>query len=121
MIDHAITLLALTLAAGTVLVFAALGELVTEKAGVLNLGVEGMMLVGAVAAFIVADDTGHGWLGVLAGIASGTALSLIFAVLTLSLLSNQVASGLALSLFGIGLSAFVGVSPSTSLRGSIAP
>lgn len=110
MIDHAITLLALTLAAGTVLVFAALGELVTEKAGVLNLGVEGMMLVGAVAAFIVADETGHGWLGVLAGMASGTALALIFAVLTLSLLSNQVASGLALSLFGIGLSAFVGVS-----------
>ncbi len=110
MIDHAITLLALTLAAGTVLVFAALGELVTEKAGVLNLGVEGMMLVGAVAAFIVADETGHGWLGVIAGMASGTVLSLIFAVLTLSLLSNQVASGLALSLFGIGLSAFVGVS-----------
>ena len=59
MIDHAITLFALTLAAGTVLVFPALGELITEKAGVLNLGVEGMMLVGAVVAFIVADETGH--------------------------------------------------------------
>ncbi len=109
MIDHAITLFALTLAAGTVLVFPALGELVTEKAGVLNLGVEGMMLVGAVIAFIVADETGHPWLGVLAGAVAGSALSLIFGVLTLSLLSNQVASGLALSLFGIGLSAFVGV------------
>jgi len=109
MIDHAITLFSLTLAAGTVLVFPALGELVTEKAGVLNLGVEGMMLVGAVVAFIVADETGHSWIGVLSGAAAGSALSLIFGVLTLSLLSNQVASGLALSLFGIGLSAFVGV------------
>lgn len=109
MIDHAITLFTLTLAAGTVLVFPALGELVTEKAGVLNLGVEGMMLVGAVIAFIVADEAGNSWVGVLAGTAAGSALSLVFGVLTLSLLSNQVASGLALSLFGIGLSAFVGV------------
>ena len=106
MIEAAITLVALTLAAGTVLVFAALGELVTEKAGVLNLGVEGMMLVGAVGAFIVADETGNDWLGVLAGTLSGTALSLLFAALTLSLMANQVAAGLALSLFGIGLSAF---------------
>ena len=110
MIDHAITLVTLTLAAGTVLIFAALGELVTEKAGVLNLGVEGMMLVGAVVAFIVADETGHGWVGVLAGTGAGAVLSLIFALLTLSLLANQVATGLALSLFGIGLSAFAGLS-----------
>jgi simple sugar transport system permease protein len=109
MIEHAITLVTLTLAAGTVLIFAALGELVTEKAGVLNLGVEGMMLVGAVAAFIVADETGRGWLGALAGTSAGAGVSLIFAVLTLSLLANQVATGLALSLFGIGLSAFIGV------------
>lgn len=109
MIDHAVTLVALTLAAGTVLVFAALGELVAERSGVLNLGVEGMMLVGAVAAFIVADTTHQAWVGVLAGTAAGAALSLVFAVLTLSLMANQVASGLALSLFGIGLSAFVGL------------
>ncbi|MGH8800606.1 MAG: ABC transporter permease, partial [Casimicrobiaceae bacterium] len=107
--DHAVTLVALTLAAGTVLVFAALGELVAERSGVLNLGVEGMMLVGAVAAFIVADTTHQAWVGVLAGTAAGAALSLVFAVLTLSLMANQVASGLALSLFGIGLSAFVGL------------
>jgi simple sugar transport system permease protein len=102
-------LIALTLAAGTPLVFAALGELVTEKSGVLNLGVEGMMLVGAVVAFIVAASTKSPWLGVAAGIAAGSALSLVFAVLTLTLMANQVATGLALSLFGVGLSAFVGL------------
>ncbi len=101
-------ILVLTLAAGTPLVMAALGELVVEKAGVLNLGVEGMMLVGAVVAFIVATDTQSAWLGVAAGVAAGAALSFVFAVLTLTLLANQVAAGLALALFGVGLSAFVG-------------
>jgi general nucleoside transport system permease protein len=98
----------LTLAAGTPLVFAALGELVVEKSGVLNLGVEGMMLVGAIASFIVAAKTGAQWLGVGAGALAGALLSLIFGVLALTLRANQVAAGLALSLFGIGLSAFVG-------------
>lgn len=107
--DQLAQLVALTLAAGTPLVYAALGELVTEKSGVLNLGVEGMMLVGAVAAFAVAATTQNPWLGVLAGMAAGAALSAVFAVLALTLLSNQVATGLALSLFGIGLSAFVGL------------
>ena len=99
----------LTLAAGTPLVYAALGELVTEKAGVLNLGVEGMMLVGAVVAFIVAANSKSPWLGLGVGMCAGAALSLIFAVVTLTLQANQVASGLALSLFGVGLSAFVGL------------
>jgi ABC-type uncharacterized transport system permease subunit len=102
-------LVVLTLAAGTPLVYAALGELVTEKSGVLNLGVEGMMLVGAVTSFIVAAATGSPWLGVAAGMGAGAALSLVFGVLTLSLMANQVASGLALSLFGVGLSAFLGL------------
>jgi general nucleoside transport system permease protein len=106
--EHLATLIALTLAAGTPLVFAALGELVTEKSGVLNLGVEGMMLVGAVIAFIVAATTRQPWLGALAGMAAGALLSTVFGVLTLSLMANQVATGLALSLFGVGLSAFVG-------------
>ncbi len=75
----------------------------------LNLGVEGMMLVGAVVAFIVAATTRSPWLGVVAGMAAGAALSLIFAVVTLTLQANQVASGLALSLFGVGLSAFIGL------------
>src|ERR1700710_2561294 len=95
--EHVAELLLLTLAAGTPLVFAALGELVTERSGVLNLGVEGMMLVGAVVAFIVAAHTKSPWLGVAAGIAAGAALSLLFAVVTLTLQANQVASGLALS------------------------
>jgi simple sugar transport system permease protein len=107
--DHLATLVALTLAAGTPLVFAALGELVVEKSGVLNLGVEGMMLTGAVVAFMVAATTKNPWLGALAGVAAGAALSLVFAALTLSLMANQVAAGLALSLFGVGLSAFIGL------------
>ena len=101
-------ILVLTLAAGTPLVFAALGELVVEKSGVLNLGVEGMMLVGAIASFIVAARTGAPWLGVGAGALAGALLSMIFGVIALTLRANQVATGLALSLFGIGLSAFVG-------------
>jgi ABC-type uncharacterized transport system permease subunit len=107
--EHAVELVILTLAAGTPLVYAALGELVTEKSGVLNLGVEGMMLVGAVTAFAVAATTQSPWLGVAMGALAGCALSLIFAVLTLTLMANQVASGLALSLFGVGLSAFAGL------------
>ena len=114
-------LLVLTLAAGTPLVFAALGELVTEKAGVLNLGVEGMMLVGAVAAFAVAATTKNPWLGVLAGMAAGAAVSQVFAVITLSLMANQVATGLALSLFGVGLSAFVGLDYVSIVITGIAP
>ncbi|HVF62782.1 MAG TPA: ABC transporter permease [Casimicrobiaceae bacterium] len=108
--DAFVNLVVLTLAAGTPLVFAALGELVTEKSGVLNLGVEGMMLVGAVTSFAVAATTKSPWLGVAAGVVAAAGVSLIFGVLTLTLLANQVASGLALSLFGLGLSAFVGLS-----------
>jgi simple sugar transport system permease protein len=98
-----------TLGAGTPLVFAALGELVTEKSGVLNLGVEGMMLVGAVCGFAVAADSGSIWLGVLTAVAAGAAMAMVFAVLTLTFQANQVASGLALTIFGIGLSAFIGL------------
>ncbi len=106
--EYLVSILVATIAAGTPLVFAALGELVTEKSGVLNLGVEGMMLVGAIAAFAATAATGSPWTGVLAGMLAGAAMALIFAVLTLTLMANQVAAGLALSLFGVGLSAFVG-------------
>jgi ABC-type uncharacterized transport system permease subunit len=102
-------------------VYAALGELVTEKSGVLNLGVEGMMLVGAVVAFMVAAKSGSPWLGVLAGTGAGAAVSMIFAVIALSLLANQVATGLALSLFGVGLSAFVGLDYVSVVIAGIAP
>ncbi len=95
--------------AATPLLLAATGELVAEKSGVLNLGVEGMMLIGAVCGFVVSLTTGVWMLGVLAGALAGVAMSLIFAVLTLLLLANQVASGLALTLFGIGLSSLLGI------------
>src|SRR5947209_4398083 len=106
--DNLVLILAAAIAAGTPLVYAALGELVVEKCGVLNLGVEGMMLVGAIAGFATAVASGSAWLGVVAAIVAGALLALIFAVLAVSLVANQVAAGLALSLFGAGLSAFVG-------------
>lgn len=94
--------------ASTPLLFAATGELVTEKSGVLNLGVEGMMLVGAIAAFAVASTTESGLAGIMAGAAAGTVMASVFAFLTLTLLANQVATGLALTIFGIGISALIG-------------
>ena len=120
MIDTVVPILVAAVAAGTPMVFAALGELVTEKAGVLNLGVEGMMLMGAITGFAVASQTGNPWLGAVAGMAAGAAMALIFAVLTLTLMANQVASGLALTLFGVGLSAFLG-KPFESVSLTVAP
>jgi simple sugar transport system permease protein len=95
-------------AASTPILLAALGELVTEKAGVLNLGVEGMMLCGAVAGFAVAFSTGSTALGLVAAVVAGVATAMVFAVLTLSLTANQVATGLALTIFGIGASSLIG-------------
>ncbi|NIY75757.1 ABC transporter permease [Thalassospira sp. HF15] len=94
--------------ASTPLLLAATGELVTEKSGVLNLGVEGMMLVGAIAGFAVTASSGSATLGILAAVVAGTLMSLIFAFLTLTLMANQVATGLALTIFGVGFSALVG-------------
>jgi len=94
--------------ASTPLLFAASGELVTEKSGVLNLGVEGMMLIGAITGFAVAISTGSATLAILAAALAGAAAALIFGFLTLSLLANQVATGLALTIFGIGISALIG-------------
>ncbi|MSU91143.1 ABC transporter permease [Rhodobacteraceae bacterium 2CG4] len=94
--------------AATPLMLAALGELVVEKSGVLNLGVEGMMIIGAIAGFAVAVETGSPMLGVVAAALAGAALALVFGVLTQMLLSNQVATGLALTLFGLGLAALIG-------------
>jgi ABC-type uncharacterized transport system permease subunit len=96
--------------ASTPLLFAATGELVTEKSGILNLGVEGMMLVGAMAAFAVASTSGSGLAGIVAGAAAGAAMAMVFGFLTLTLLANQVATGLALTIFGIGISALIGAS-----------
>src|SRR3954465_10749500 len=94
--------------ASTPLLLAAMGELVVERSGVLNLGVEGMMVVGAVAGFAVAFATGSLILGALAAIIAGMALSALFGLLTLTFVANQVATGLALTLLGPGLSGLVG-------------
>lgn len=93
---------------GSPLLLIALGEVVCEKSGVLNLGQEGMMLMGAVVGFLAAYSTGSAGLGIIAAILMGSGMSLIFAVLVLHLGANQVATGLALTIFGTGLSAFVG-------------
>lgn len=107
--SNMMVMIALTvISAATPLVYAAIGELVAEKSGVLNLGVEGMMLAGAVSGFAVAHLSGSAFLGVLAGVFAGMAMALIFAFLTLTLRSSQVATGLALTIFGIGLSALLG-------------
>ena len=94
--------------AATPLLYAALGELITEKSGVLNLGVEGMILLGAVCGFAAVHFTGSASLGILAGLLGGAALSLVFAILVLGFQASQVATGLALTIFGIGLSALLG-------------
>ncbi|WEX07097.1 ABC transporter permease [Chelativorans sp. AA-79] len=96
--------------AATPLLIAALGELVVERSGVLNLGVEGMMIMGAVTGFAVAAMTGSAWLGIFAAILVGAAFALLFGFLALSLVTNQVATGLALTLFGLGLSGMLGES-----------
>ncbi|MEM5385223.1 ABC transporter permease [Paraburkholderia phymatum] len=107
-IQQASSLTSSAVVAAIPLMFAGIGELVTEKSGVLNLGVEGMMLMGAVTGYAVTSITGNPWLGVLAAIGAGIAMSLLFAFLVLSMLANQVATGLSLTIFGIGLSAYVG-------------
>ncbi len=96
--------------AATPLLIAAIGELVVERSGVLNLGVEGMMLMGAVSGFAIAQMTGSAWLGLLAAVLVGTLFSAVFGFLTLTLVTNQVATGLALTILGVGASALLGES-----------
>ena len=102
-------LIAATLNAGTVLAIAGLGLLINERAGIVNLGAEGMMLVAAIAGFATAVHTGSDWLGFGAGALAGALLAAAFGVLVIWLNTNQYASGLALSLFGAGFSAFAGI------------
>ncbi|MEP0944245.1 MAG: ABC transporter permease [Rhizobiaceae bacterium] len=97
-------------AASTPLLIAATGELVVERSGVLNLGVEGMMIMGAVAAFATAQVTGNPYIAMVAAVVIGAMFSLLFAFLTLTLVANQVATGLALTILGLGLSGMIGES-----------
>lgn len=112
--------------AGTPLLFATLGEIITEKVGQLNLGVEGMMLMGAVIGFSVALSTGHPVMGILGGMIAGGCGAMIFAFLTITLKANQIVSGLSLTIFGTGFSSFVGKklvgqSLSEAIRNTFAP
>ena len=107
-IELIIGILNIVLISTTPLVFAGIGELVTEKSGVLNLGLEGLMLVGAVTGFITLVITGNYFYSLFLSLISGVILSGIFAFLVLNLMTNQIATGLALTIFGIGLSAMLG-------------
>lgn len=108
--DLIIAILATSVMVGTPVLYASLGEILTERAGILNLGVEGLMLVGAVSGFAVALLSHNPWLGLAGAMLAGGALALVHAVLSVSLKANQVVSGLALALFGAGLSGFMGKS-----------
>ncbi|MBC8056158.1 MAG: ABC transporter permease [Rhizobiales bacterium] len=107
--DSIALLLAATLNSGTVLAFAALGLLINERAGIVNLGAEGIMLVAAVAGYATAFHTGSDTLAFVGGAAAGALMAAAFGLLVIYLNTNQYASGLALSLFGVGFSAFVGI------------
>ena len=114
-------LVASLMVASTPILLASIGELVVEKSGVLNLGVEGMMITGAICGFAAAVLTGSPMIGFVCAALGGATISLVFAVLTQYFLSNQVATGLALTLFGLGLSAmlgqsYVGIKPPTTYK-----
>ena len=117
MTDALISFFTAAIVAGTPLLFATIGEIITERSGNLNLGVEGMMLMGAVMGFMVGMLTGNAALALLAAMIAGAFGALIFAFLTITLKANQVVSGLTLTIFGTGLSNFVG----QPLVGQIAP
>jgi len=119
-INQASNLTSSAIIAAIPLMYAGAGELVAEKSGALNLGVEGMMLMGAVTGYAVTVSTGNPWLGVVASVFAGLAMALLFGFLTITMLANQVATGLSLTIFGIGFSAYVG-KPYTSaaVRASI--
>lgn len=110
MIDFIVPALLTIITAATPLLFAALGEMITEKSGVLNLGVEGMMLMGAIGGFIVVNQTDSVFLAIIVSAISGAALAGLFAVLVLVFQARQVPAGLALTIFGVGLSALLGQS-----------
>lgn len=125
-LNYIIAILAAGVVAGTPILYASLGEVITERAGILNLGVEGMMLVGAVSAFYVGTYTENKWLGLLVALIVGGLMALIHAVITIGFRASQVASGLALTIFGTGLSAYlgrglVGIPPTSTFKAVAVP
>lgn len=119
-----VSILTIAIRAGTSLVYATIGEITTERAGILNLGVEGMMIMGAVTAFAAAFHTGNAWAGVATAIVVGGLLALVHAFLTITLRADQTVSGLALTIFGTGLASFLGqrLGPGgTPLVGQVGP
>ena len=106
--DIIISVIQRTLVAGTPLLLATIGEVICERSGILNLGVEGMMAIGAVSAFIVTFNTGNAWLGLLTAIIVTALISGIHAFVSISLQSSQVVSGLALTMLGLGISGLIG-------------
>jgi simple sugar transport system permease protein len=108
MLDMIVSVLTRTIIAGTPLLLATLGEIISERSGILNLGIEGVMSVGAVTAFIVTFTTGNPWLGMLAAILVGMVLSGIHGFVSIGLRANQVVSGLAITMLGLGLSGLFG-------------
>lgn len=124
--NYIIAILAAGVVAGTPILYASLGEVVAERAGILNLGVEGMMLVGAVSAFYVGTFAQNKWLGLLVALIAGGLMALIHAVIAIGFRASQVASGLALTIFGTGLSAYlgrnlVGIPPTSTFKPVIIP
>jgi len=109
-LDFIISAIVTIVGVSTPILLAATGELVVEKSGILNLGVEGMMLIGAIAGFAITNATSNPWAGVVCAAAAGALAASLFGVLVLTLGSNQVATGLALAIFGIGLSSLIGQS-----------
>jgi general nucleoside transport system permease protein len=107
-VSFLVAVLSAAIPAGTAILYACLGELITERAGIINLGVEGMMLMGALAGVAVTIWSDTAWLGVLGAMLAGALMASLHAILTIPLRANQVVSGLALTLFGGGLSAFLG-------------
>jgi len=119
-----VSILTIAIRAGTSLVYATVGEIITERAGILNLGVEGMMIMGAVTGFAAAFHTGSAWAGVATAVLVGGLLALIHAFLTITLRADQTVSGLALTIFGSGLASFLGqrLGPGgTPLVGQVGP
>ena len=106
--DILVPILTAAIRSGTPILYATLGEILTEKAGVLNLGLEGLMLLGAFSGFSVTLATGNPWLGLAAAVAAGMAVSAIHAFLCVTMKANQVVSGLAITMFGTGMSALLG-------------